>query len=636
MLLIFDLILLLYASCQLTQWIHLFKIDRIIFGWIIFLSANVLTGYGLSLIGIMNQPWAWLIVHGIILIGIIKLRNKTTHIVSHPHEYSFDIKTLFFELPLWIKTILFFFALACVASLILHFKTHIPLNQDAVNYHLPRAGHYYFQGSLNVYPSTDVRETDFPHTYELFIVWIIAMSKEIRFIYLFQWISLFIAALAIYSTCRKLNVCKAASIAAVLIWLVTPFIVLNLNFVKNDLLLACIALYLLPFLLSMHDRFWPSLIAVACCCGLAIGIKYNAIFMVFAVLLVVIIKRGQSKAFYRDMFASVVGITLSCMILGGYAYFETWQRTGSPIASLSGSQTFEPYAISVNALRLTGEMTDSLGFISKTASQYTGQALNDVRSPLFASLSQIEALNAYESRHYWAWKGPARLYRLSDQYNQFSLGHFFMLVLGLVAALRFIKTFNVMLVVLLFLFAYIPQAGTLKWQPIDNLRFYFPLLSWLYPFIGLYLHTYLFKRRLFHWVCALSCGFGVIVMIEYFKAPLMHWPQADYTAKTLERLEVPSIEKTCMHFVETLPHDATLAIEAGCMDSTYLLMIPHFQRHITPIPPQEDITDAIHFFQKIPALDGIIIKQKQALPADDLEPYKIEEIRSNLVYIYQK
>ncbi len=517
-----DLFLLYYtnyrALCALTIYP---PIQKLIMAWIGVLVVNILTAQILSLIHILGRSHAWLVCHAIYLFGIFVLLYGKGLFALNPlgciqwkdgfHQIIKPLKTA----PLWVRLLGFICLLSIILLVPLHGMHSQPINDDAVGYHLPRVQQYIHQNSLEAFTTSDSRQTDFPLNYEIIMIWVLTISNDLRWIYCFQWLMVGSAVLSLYITCRFLVMTKISTHATVLLWLATPFVILQLSFVKNDVMMSCLVVYTLPFLIRISNSFYINTVVISLCLGMAVGVKYTGLFYLASLFLVLLcLLMSQRNSFKKIAYLTLV-FTLSMILLGSYSYFSTWDRTNSPFTSHPGKTHFRLQSIPINSLRLAMETTDSVTLPNELYARMFHQELPDIRAPLLNAIKTIPLLNVDDEESYWAWMKGNKTFDLKRRYFQFTLGHLFFLLIGLIFACKNWKKEPVKLILGFFFIAYIMQTAILKWQPVDNLRFYFPLLSVLYPFIGFYLDQHVYRNRILHGLALTSVGIGLVAIFYY-------------------------------------------------------------------------------------------------------------------------
>lgn len=485
-----DLLLLFGVHFGLTLPLSSLRLSqKMLLAWLGELAFVVTSAYLLSVFRLLGSPSAWLALHGIyfvilsLLIGIKILPNFPIH----SEGWIDQALDTWADAPGWLRVLLVGYTAAVLLLIAGNVLRPLPFNDDALGYHLPRVERYIEQNSLLAYPTGDRRQTDFPLNYELWMVWALVFTRDIRWMYGIQWGALAFAAMGLFTACRSLRLERVTALAVSWLWLATPYLLLQSAFIKNDGMLACLAACLIPFLIQPGVAAAPTLAVLGLGLGLMAGMKYTALFFLPGAACLWIVSLLPHFFSWRKWVYSVLLFGLPLCLLGCYAYIDTWLRTGSPIAAYEGGGEFRLRSFPANTTRLIVELTDSLALPNELAWRISREEVFDIRAPILHFLHRYTYLDVFDAPSFWPWIQPEETFNPSDRYFQYTLGHFALLFLGILASLRRLGNWGTWAIWILFGIGFVLQSSMLLWQPIDNLRFYFPLLTLLYPLMGYYL-----------------------------------------------------------------------------------------------------------------------------------------------------
>ncbi len=513
-----DLFLLFGVHFGLTLPLPSLRLSqKMLLAWLGELAFVVASAYLLSVLRLLGSPTAWLVLHGIyfailsFMIGIKIFPNLPDRSEGWIDQ-ALDIWT---DLPGWLRVLLLGYAAAVLLLIGGNVLRPVPFNDDALGYHLPRVERYIQQNSLLAYPTGDRRQTDFPLNYELWMVWALVFTQDIRWMYGVQWCALAFAALGLFAACQALRFERVTALAVSLLWLATPYLLLQSAFIKNDGMLACLAACLLPFLIQPGVIATPTLAVLGLGLGLMTGMKYTALFFLPGVACLWIVSLLPYFFSWRKWVYSVLFFGLPLCLLGSYSYIDTWLRTGSPIAAYEGGGEFRFRSFPANTTRLIVELTDSLALPNELAWRISREEVFDLRTPVLGLLHRYTFLDVFDAPSFWSWIQPEGTFNPNDRYFQFTLGHFALLFLGIFASLRHLGNWGTWVIWILFGIGFFLQSSMLLWQPIDNLRFYFPLLTLLYPLMGYYLEPRMERTNLFNVLILATIFLGMSAILYY-------------------------------------------------------------------------------------------------------------------------
>jgi hypothetical protein len=235
-----------------------------------------------------------------------------------------------------------------------------PFGWDSLNYHFTFAVEWLKNKNLStpLVVSDIPCPTYFPLNGSLIYLWFIYPFHNVFLADLGQAPFYFMALLAIYSICRKLDVSREIAFLAAVVMAITPNYFKQLSIAYVDLMVCAWFLLALNYLLSFYeDANWENTCLFSLSLGMLIGTKtmgltYGFILVLF--FLYLIVRKLDRKGIYKiATFAILLAVT------GGFSYIRNFVLTGNPLYPLS---------LKFNSLSLPGVMEKSnfVAFVNKS------------------------------------------------------------------------------------------------------------------------------------------------------------------------------------------------------------------------------------------------------------------------------
>jgi hypothetical protein len=208
-----------------------------------------------------------------------------------------------------------------------------PNNNDSMAYHLVRVGVYMQQGSLEAFPTADLRQTSWPANAEILALWQMVLLLNDRTVGLVQWLAWCGCILAVFIIARHLNFSFRAALFAALAFGSFPEIVLQSTSTQNDLIAVFFLLCSFVFFVEVPGgrlRF-SELVLPALGLGLAIGTKPITALMFPGLGIYAFTIWKKMKWLTLPRIAVLIAIILICAFLwGSYFYIQNTQIYGTP------------------------------------------------------------------------------------------------------------------------------------------------------------------------------------------------------------------------------------------------------------------------------------------------------------------
>ena len=215
-----------------------------------------------------------------------------------------------------------------------------PYDGDSLGYHLPRAVDW-LQGHSLVNRRSP--QWFFPGNSELISLWLVIPFHNDLLVNLQNFPFLFLALLSIYGICRKIGIDKKWAFYGSLLLFSAPIVRAQLGTANNDIGILALFLVSLNYILS-HEKYKKVNIVflLSISFGLLLGIKYNAVYYIWLLLLIYFLtSRFKIKFIGRDLLILLLGM----VIFGGYWYIRNYLLIQNPFApaqiKLFGKEIFQ-------------------------------------------------------------------------------------------------------------------------------------------------------------------------------------------------------------------------------------------------------------------------------------------------------
>lgn len=326
--------------------------------WVAACFTVVMTGYIASALNQFGDIRWWLIFQWIPVFPLVVAAKMHGHLSLPVPAFRTQWKR-FLKLNRYRKTLLVaplitgaFLGIA--NGIVVWFCT--PHQWDSLTYHLPRVAYYLQYGNLDPFAANYWAQTMHPKVSSVLQAWIFLVSgRNENLFQLLQFVSYWVAMLAIYGVCRRLFARRGPALFAALTFGLLVEVLLQATTPNNDLfltaLIACILLSLVAFRRSTD---WTALIPGALAAGLAAGTKASFAMVIPSLAVIagwVFIPKGVK--FLKDgtlrrrwpvrMGRAVLLALLASAVVLPAGYIDNIKLYGHPIGSESvrGHHTFK-------------------------------------------------------------------------------------------------------------------------------------------------------------------------------------------------------------------------------------------------------------------------------------------------------
>jgi len=273
-----SVVLVIFSSIALCG---LFRFKGIVFNMVsFFLMAFlqiVFLGYIASLFSRFGDLWFWFAVQSVVLIpvlvgakkkGVYKLPSIPIRGLWKTFRSMGFYRQLLLSLPLLTCAVLGF-----LNGVVVLFCT--PHQWDSLCYHIARVAYYLQNGSLSSYPANYWAQTMHPKISSVLQAWFFLVSdRNENWFQMLQFLSYWVAMLAIYGLCRRLFNRRLVSLFIALVFGLLVEVLLQATTPNNDLFLTALITCILLSLIEFRKRGeWQTLFPGAIAFGLAAGTK---------------------------------------------------------------------------------------------------------------------------------------------------------------------------------------------------------------------------------------------------------------------------------------------------------------------------------------------------------------------------
>jgi 4-amino-4-deoxy-L-arabinose transferase-like glycosyltransferase len=262
-------------------------------------------------------------------------------------------------------------ATACAGVSIALKAVLVPVSHDdSLVYHLPRAVLYLQQGSLDAFPTPDLRQTALPANAEILVLWQFAMLGGAWAPPLEQTLAWLGATLAVFRLARDVGAPGRSAAFAALAFASLPGVLLQATTNQNDLTTAFFVVCALTFARSgLAGARAGELVVAGAALGLALGTKATAVLAVPTLALLVLAESVRARRLLRRETALLAAACAAGILtLGAYVYVQNLRRYGHPtgsaaFADLGALPGIDPRIAWANLVRLTTRLGEPAGLV---------------------------------------------------------------------------------------------------------------------------------------------------------------------------------------------------------------------------------------------------------------------------------
>ena len=269
----------------------------VIFFFLTAVSLNILVGEIMSLLGMLDQGWLFLLIQLLLCVAAGLLLWDPQQRIFHEKLPAFRFKL---EVPRgldWLLVVL----IAGVLILCLYIGALAPINNsDSLHTHLPRIYYWIQHGSLASWDAITVTQLNYPVNLSLQGVWLFLLGGSEKLLFLMPWLALLAAVVLIREIALQLGASERGGLLAALISLSFPVVLLQTFSYQADvfvatLVLSCVFL-LLQFIREKIFMFaflslWPL--------AVALGTKQTAFLFLPFYLVILLIYFVREKVKFR-------------------------------------------------------------------------------------------------------------------------------------------------------------------------------------------------------------------------------------------------------------------------------------------------------------------------------------------------
>ncbi len=259
-------------------------------------SINVLTGEILSLAGLLNRGWAFLLLQLVLCAALC----AALLLWVKPDLRGLLKQSLAKKNPLKGVDILLL-AIICAVMAVLFFvgiKTP-PNNLDSLHTHLLRIYYWLQHGSLANWHATGLYQLNYPINAHLQGLWLFLLGKSETLFFLVSWFSLAVIACMVFEIARTLRFSVTQALFSVMLLLTSAVVLLQAYSFQNDLVVAAVVMVAgLALLNYARQKRLADLVVVMLTLALSLGIKQTAFLVLpffFITALILLLKKQVNK-----------------------------------------------------------------------------------------------------------------------------------------------------------------------------------------------------------------------------------------------------------------------------------------------------------------------------------------------------
>ena len=385
------------------------SIVRWILSLVTVLTISILVGgYTLSAIGFLDSKDAWSVYSSLVFIAgagnfwhwnLMQDRNRNRFLNRIKHAVD-TTKYEFLALPRLRKFVIAALGGSLLITASINLSTCLllpPHNWDSMTYHLARVAYYLQHNSLAYYDASYWAQVIHPKNSAVLLLfsWLSSNGNE-NLLQMNQYVSYFIALLAVYGLSRELGGNRMNSITVSLVFGLLTEVLMEASTTQNDLLIAtCFAVSIYFILGYGRVRLNRYFIYSALSFSIALGMKGSALLLLPSMLILLVFSLKTRRESIWKIRIGVVGKTVIwCSIVIFFVlpsgYVENQMRYGNPLApeevvSKHAATEKAPWVFGgvVNMARYSIDFISLDGFLPVAFVRQSQQALKAVPVQLY-------------------------------------------------------------------------------------------------------------------------------------------------------------------------------------------------------------------------------------------------------------
>ena len=301
-------------------------------------TLNILVVEILSLAGLLNSRWVYLLLQIVICLALgLLILDPRGKVFKTPFP---KIRFIFPQLRGW-ETFLVVL-ISAILLLCLYIGTLAPINNsDSLHTHLPRIYYWLQHGSLASWDAVTETQLNYPVNISIQGLWLFLLGGSEMLFFLLPWLALVTAVLLIYEIALLLGASRRAALAASLLGLSFPVVLLQTFSYQGDVLIATLVLaavwFLLLFMREHNSSYlYFSFVPLAA----ALGSKQTAFLFLPFYLLVLLILLLRKRLSARIVFTAA-GVFAACFaLLASYKFIQNAVERDRMMSSMFASHRY--------------------------------------------------------------------------------------------------------------------------------------------------------------------------------------------------------------------------------------------------------------------------------------------------------
>lgn len=606
-------------------------------------SCIIPTGFLLSVVNQINQPFAWGIGVNVVAVLFYLIFRQ----VANNHQFNLQTgfqglkrklsanwqnQSVLNKISLGILIVAVF--ITAVINLIISFVT-FPNEWDSMTGHLVKCAYYLQNGNMNRLQGTTWTIDFYPNslpTLQMFFYHVLG-EKGFKLIH---YLSYWVFALSSYGIAYKISKNFIASLFVGLITLLLPTALIQATTTETDIVLSAYLGILTYTLFSFKQKPTPlNIILITLIAGVWIGHKVTFLLIAPAAFVVAIYTVLRKKEFYKhiNLFLSSFMISIAIYVLPT-GYIGNIKEVGKfSLGSLSAPPMVmkwhgvEAYTakekiknIALNIGRYSSDFLNLDGIRSTEAGKKINDAFRYIPDKLLGSL-QLEG-DKFTVVSYFSFDHPIRFYVERPYWGIISFG--MVLPVTLLLFYHFIRNYrtinatqkSLLVLIAATLLHFLSLSYSAPYDPIKA-RYFLNMAVWCMPLLASF---YILSEKHKIWqywqlFCCLLVSVSAVCSILFTRVHPVFAEKNIFNMSRMEQITLarPDIYEAYKKFDEVVPKNAIVALgtQQEHEDFEYPLWGEEFKRKLIPIHPFRSRV------KPVPAEAEYLFYSKGVLPYQD-------------------
>lgn len=395
------------------------------------------------------------------------------YFVKKPSIHINSIKKFFFKKDnslynYFIFLVIFISFLICII--------YPPNNTDALSYRLPKVEQWIQNKSLDIFPTSDLRQAMYPSFSEYIILHFKLIFNSYFFVNFIQLLSMIVSIITISLISLKLG-CKNNNIIFGLIFCISiPMGILQSNSSQTDYLVTSWIIICIYFIISfINENKFKYIVGISISLGLATLTKPTAYIFLFPFFLWLLFDILKNK---KKNFKYLLIIPIIFVGINGGLFFRNFEIFSYPLGSNAG-MTNELMSLKVVISNLVRNISLNLTFPSVEMNSFVRNVVYNFHEMI--NLSINDQINTFSNEGKYG--GDYFIYFSLFENTASNMIHFLIIFFVSIFSFTLFKDYNCKIYLLCLLVSFLLFSIILKWQPWGN-RLLLPFFVLFSPLIS--------------------------------------------------------------------------------------------------------------------------------------------------------